>query len=65
MSDACATCAFFHDRLTTIRANAPKAGECRAQPPRFDIDVGEKGWRIWPAVWREDWCVSHTPKNGR
>jgi len=63
----CSTCRFFHDRLTSVHeiftlADEPcRAGECRAAPPRLQTDEMDPGWRIWPAVWTDDWCGAWAP----
>lgn len=56
---SCTVCRFFHPALTTIEgyANRKNDGECRRRSPRSDPPEGERyGWRIFPAVYAEDWC---------
>ncbi|MFE1601603.1 hypothetical protein [Methylobacterium sp. ID0610] len=55
----CSACRWFHRGPTTANpfANRPDDGECRRHPPGLDNEVAASpGWRVWPAVFDDDWC---------
>ena len=63
MTENCHLCRFFREGLTSVSLLTDQTtGECRKQPPRFEQrGACEYGWRIWPAVYGDDWCGSFEP----
>lgn len=55
---ACYRCQFFKIRPTSVQSESPGSGECRRQSPSYEMgDSLSYGWRIWPAVFSQDWCA--------
>jgi hypothetical protein len=66
----CARCRHFHPEVTSISSPLPSydgpAGECRANPPQLVsnyncLNEHAQGLRIWPAVFKKDWCSNWAP----
>lgn len=56
---SCRQCRYFNHGLTTAVgfANRKNDGECRRAPPIINEESSEfRGWRVFPAVFAEDWC---------
>ena len=68
MIKSCASCRFFHGRITSYvtpphRVGSPnETGECRRDPPSRGEDRATM--REWRAVWADDWCGQWQSENG-